>query len=172
MLRVYLDNVAASGRVLNDLSAGEMAAIARIERAHAVGGLKRVTSRESWREQEKTRDLAKREALEAARDEVSVVQADHVVMGFASDFGPRGTSVAYPLVSDIVDPPLFADLQRLGLKEADARHFMYAVTNHCDWFVTTDRDFLDRRDSLQTRCPRIRIGRPSDVADELDLPQP
>jgi hypothetical protein len=49
----------------------------------------------------------------------------------------------------MVDEQLFASLKTAGLKDADARHFMYAVHNGCDRFVTTDPDFLDRRTQLQ-----------------------
>ena len=50
-MRVYLDNVAASGRVTGDLAPpAEMEALLlEIERAHSAGTIKRVTSRESWR---------------------------------------------------------------------------------------------------------------------------
>lgn len=73
-MRVYLDNVLASGRVLGDLEPStEMDAVRFIERAHSAGILKMVTSRESWREQERTKDPAKRATLEAARGEVSAV---------------------------------------------------------------------------------------------------
>src|SRR5258708_6136163 len=106
--RVYLDNVIASGRVLQDLEpAAEMEALRLIEAAHASGILKRVTSRESWREQERTKDSAKRATLEAARKDVSVVASDHKLLGFSHLYGPRGTMAVSPMVSDIVDEALF-----------------------------------------------------------------
>jgi len=166
-MRVYLDNVAASGRVIGDLVAVEMEALREIERAASAGKVKLVTSRESWREQERTRDPEKRTRLEAARAEVSAVANDHVVLGFSSATGPYGTVAANPIVTDIVDQALFADLKRVGLRDADARHLMYAVVNTCDRFVTLDPDFLYRRDALETRCRTIRIVKPSELAAEL-----
>jgi len=167
-LRVYYDNVIASGLITGDLvPEAEMAALREIENAHAAGTLKRVTSRESWREQERTRDAARRSQLEAAQDLVSVVQADHRVVGFENVLGPFGTSAANPIVSDVVDEPLFDDLKTLGLRGPDARHFMYAAANDCDRFVTLDGDFLDRRLLLEKRCPLLRIVRPSELAAEL-----
>jgi hypothetical protein len=77
----------------------------------------------------------RRSQLEAARDLVSVVQADHRLVGFQNEIGLLGTIVANPIISDVVDEPLFAHLKRLGLKDPDARHFMYEVANNCDWFV-------------------------------------
>src|SRR5215468_907753 len=68
ILRVYYDNVACCGRVLADLDPPpEMAALRRIEAAHHAGIVKRVTSRESHREQARTQDLKKRATLEAAQ---------------------------------------------------------------------------------------------------------
>jgi hypothetical protein len=80
-MRVYLDNVAASGRVVGDLMPiAEMDAMRRIESAHSAGILKMVTSRESWREQERTKDPVKRATLEAARGEVSAVATDRALL--------------------------------------------------------------------------------------------
>ncbi len=171
-MRVYLDNVAASGRVVGDLAPeGEMAALRSIESAHRSGALKMVTSRESWREQERTKDPVKRATLEAARGELSAVVSDHVVLGFNSVEGPHGTMAVGPLISDIVDEALFADLKSMGLRDSDAKHFMYAFANAnaCDRFVTLDSDFIDRRHSLEARCPSLRIMKPSELVAELGI---
>ncbi|MCM3901848.1 MAG: hypothetical protein ND866_09095 [Pyrinomonadaceae bacterium] len=125
-----------------------------------------MTSRESWREQERTRDAEKRAKLEAARAEVSVVASDHRVLGFSDASIPYGTTV-YPLVTDIVDDELFRDLKNIGLLDSDARHLMYAFTNACERFVTLDPDFLDRRAALEARCPTLRIVTPLELAAEL-----
>jgi len=168
MLRVYLDNVAASGRVLGDLAPDtEMDAVRVIEAAHAGGHLKMVTSRESWREQEQTSDPIKRATLAAARGEVSVVATDHTVMGFSNVESPTGTTAANPIVTDIVDEALFRDIKTIGLDDGDAKHLMYALVNNCQCFVTLDHDFLDRRDLLEVRCKPIRILKPSELAAEL-----
>jgi len=168
LMRVYYDNVIASGLITGDIAPEtEMAALRELERAHAAGTIKRVTSRESWREQERTRDAVRRSQLEAARDLVSVVQTDHRVVGFENVFGPLGTIAANPIVSDVVDEPLFTDLTTLGLRSPDARHFMYAAASDCDWFVTLDKDFLNRRLLLERRCPSIRVVRPSELVVEL-----
>ena len=91
-MRVYYDNVIASGRVTGDLwPESEMAALHEVEAAHSSGLIKRVTSRESWREQERTKDSDRRLRLESARAEVSVVQTDHVLLGITTQMGPRGT---------------------------------------------------------------------------------
>jgi len=138
-----------------------------IEHAHSTGRIKRVTSRESWREQDRTKDATKQAKLAAARAEVSVVATDHVVMGFGNLSDQRGTTVVYPLVSDIVDEALFSDLKKIGVRDADARHLMYASINACERFITLDPDFLDRRSALEARCCNLKIVKPSELAAEL-----
>jgi hypothetical protein len=168
-MRVYLDNVAAAGRVLGDLKPdSEMKALEEIEHAHSTGRIKRVTSRESWREQPRTKDPTKHAKLAAAQDEVSVVATDHVVLGFNNLSNRRGTTLTYPLVSDIVDDVLFSDLKNIGLKDADARHLMYAYVNACERFVTLDPDFLERRAALEARCSNLKIVKPSELVTELE----
>jgi hypothetical protein len=169
VMRVYYDNVIASGLVTGKIwPEAERAALLEVEAAHQKGIIKRVTSRESWREQERTRDGTRRAQLQSARDLVSVVQADHRVLGFSNVEGPYGTFAANPIVTDLVDEALFVDLTEFGLKEPDARHFMYAATNSCERFVTLDSHFLDRRQLLEGRCPSLRVVRPSELAAELD----
>jgi hypothetical protein len=167
-MRVYYDNVIASGLVTGRLwPETERKSLSEIEAAHESGIIKRVTSRESWREQERTRDDARRAQLESARDLVSVVQADHRLLGFSHLYGPYGTIAANPIVSDLIDEPLFNDLRTIGLNESDARHFMYAAANGCVRFVTLDSDFLDRKPMLEARCPALSVVRPSELAVEL-----
>ena len=167
-MRAYFDNVVASGLTTGDLQPGsEMQAVTALERARANGVIEIWTSRESWREQERTRDANKRAQLAGARAGIPVVVKDHVVLGSGSHLGPLGTVSTYPLVSDVTDEALFADLKRIGLKNADARHFMYAHENGCDRFVTLDPDFTSRRQALEARCPSLRIVTPSQLANGL-----
>jgi len=166
-MRVYLDNVLVSGRVLGDLPEDEMQALDELERAHKKGRIKMVTSRETWREQERTKDDETRALLKDARDELSVVQSDHKVLGMNEVRGPRGTIAVSPLVTDIPDEALFADLRGLGLDEGDAKHLMYAVINDCVRFATLDHDFFDLRPALEARCQSLTIVKPSDLASEL-----
>ena len=165
MMRVYYDNVIASGLVTGRIWPDtEKAALLEVETAHDKGTIKRVTSRESWREQERTQDNVGRAQLQSARELVSVVQTDHRLLGFSNIYGPYGTVAANPIVTDLIDEPLFKNLMSLGLKESDARHFMYTAANSCDRFVTLDSDFLHRRQSLEARCPSLVVVTPSELA--------
>ncbi len=168
-MKVYLDNVIASARVRDDLaSVEERRALKLIQEHSNFRKLEIVTSRESWREQERTRNAEVREELHASRDKTPVVVHDHKVLGFNSvDLGYRGF-ISSPLVTDIVDDAMFGRLQTAGLKSADARHLMYALCNDCICFVTTDPDFLDRRTVIQTAYPKIRIVKPSELLLEMD----
>jgi hypothetical protein len=167
-MRVYYDNVVASGLVTGRLwPETERTPLLELEAAHQKGIIKRVTSRESWREQERTRNDGRRAQLQSARDLVSVVQADHRLLGCSHLYGEYGTVAVNPIITDLVDEQLFNDLRLLGLKESDARHFMYAAANDCERFVTLDSDFFDRKQSLELRCPGLVISKPSELAAEL-----
>ena len=171
-MRVYLDNVIASARVRDDLaSPEERRALKLIQEHWNFGNLEIVTSRESWREQERTRNAQACEELRASRDKTPVLSKDHRELGFNSvDLGYRGF-ISSPLVTDIVDEAMFLGLQAAGLKSADARHLMYALCNGCVRFVTTDPDFLNRRQAIEANYPQIRIVKPSEMLQEMEKPR-
>jgi hypothetical protein len=80
-----------------------------------------------------------------------------------------GTVAVTPLITEIVDEGLFKGLTAAGLKEADARHLMYAARNDCDRFVTTDPDFTSRLLQLEALCPSLKIVTPSELATQLSI---
>jgi hypothetical protein len=168
-MRIYLDNMIVSALVRGDLAEpSEMEALRSIWTAACFSKLEVVTSRESWREQERTKSDETREELRSARAAVDVVLDDHRLLGFNTiDYG-YGGFIASPLLTDIVDEVLFATLRNLSLKDADARHLMYAVVNRCVRFVTTDPDFIGRREAIEGTCPTIRIVRPSELLAEIE----
>ncbi len=125
------------------------------------------TSRQSWREQDRTQDPNVRATLEQARPEVPVVEKDHEVFGFTYIPDQYGGFIANPSVTDVIDDVLFNDLRSQGLDRKDALHLMYAACNGCERFVTLDRDFLERRVGLEARCEAIRIVKPSELVVEL-----
>lgn len=171
-MRVYLDNMIASALVRGDLAEpSEMEALRSLQAQPRLDKLEIVTSRESWREQERTKSPETREELRNARSGVDVVPHDHRLLGFnTTDYGYRGF-IASPLLTDIVDEALFTTLRNLSLKDPDARHLMYAVSNGCVRFVTTDPDFIERREAIHAVCPMIRIVRPSELLAEIERGQ-
>jgi len=159
----------ASARVLDNLfSSEERRALKLIQEHRNLSKLEIVTSRESWREQERTRNPEAREQLRASRGETPVVSHDHRLLGFNSvDLGYLGF-ISSPLITDIVDDDMFRWLQTAGLKTADARHLMYALCNDCVRFVTTDSDFLERRSDIEAAYPQIRIVMPTELLAEME----
>jgi len=168
-VKVYLDNVIASALVRDDLaSPEEQRALKLLQEHRNFGKLEIVTSRESWREQDRTRCEKTREELRSSRDKTPVVSEDHKLLGFNSvDLGYRGF-ISSPLMTDIVDEVMFAELRAAGLKSGDARHLMYALCNGCVRFVTTDPDFLNRRLAIEAAYPKIRIMKPSETLEEME----
>jgi len=63
-MKAYLDNVIVCGRVRNDLEETQMTAVQQIVDAAERGQLSIVTSCESWREQDRTRDANLRSKFE------------------------------------------------------------------------------------------------------------
>ncbi len=166
-MKVYWDNVIASGAARGDLPPQEMAVLARLSQDPCRGRVEVVTSRESWREQERASDESVRATLEQARSDVPLVERDHEVRGFSELQDQLGGFVTIPLVTDIVDEQLFAALQAQRLKAADARHLMYAVSNGCERFVTMDPDFINVRASLEPLCRGLRIVTLAELAQDL-----
>jgi hypothetical protein len=171
-MKVYLDNMIACAMTRGDLRpAAEMTAVRKIMAASKSSRLEiacdLVTSRETWREQERTENQALRSQFEQDRPKIPVVAADHQLIGFHNSQDHLGGFCVCPIITDIVDESLFRDLKQADLKEADARHLMYAVCNGCDRFVTLDDDFLDRLASLHSLCRGLKICRPTELEAEL-----
>jgi predicted nucleic acid-binding protein len=168
-MKVYLDNVIASGKVRGDLPLEEMAAVQILATADEKGQIEIYTSRWSWAEQERARDDFVRAKLKESRGQIEVVADDHRVLGFWNQEDPRfGTFSTNPMVTEIVDERLFSDLKNAGISDGDARHLMYAIHNKCDWFVTLDtRDLLPKRSVIAPLCRGTKIVKPSELAAEL-----
>jgi len=169
MIKAYFDNCIESGRVLTDLQPGEMAAVRSLLKARDEGKVEIVTSRESWREQDRAKDPTLRAKLAQSRGDTPVVSNDHKLLGFHNQMDRLGTVAVTPFVTEIVDEGLFKSLTAAYLKDADARHLMYAARNECDRFVTTDPDFTSRRLHLEALCQSLKIVTPSELAVELSL---
>jgi hypothetical protein len=100
-----------------------------------------------------------------------MVTEDYKVLGMHNQMDRLGTVSVTPFVTEYVDVELFKSFMNAGLKDADARHLMYAVHNRCAWFVTTDPHFTDigRRAELEPLCRGLKIATPVELATELKL---
>jgi predicted nucleic acid-binding protein len=172
-MKVYFDTVIVSGKVRGDLCPpAEMAAMHTLATAEEKGQIEVYTSRWTWAEQDRTHDPVIRVKLRESREEIEVVAPDHRVIGFWNQEDPRfGTVSANPMVTEIVDEPLFSDLKKAGISDPDARHLMYAIHNKCDRFVTLDtRDLLPKRSDVEPLCRGTKIVTPSELVAELSAP--
>jgi hypothetical protein len=143
--RVYYDNVIWCGLVNRDLDP-TLNAVLALEQMHIEGRIEGVTSKVAHIEQQRTRNPEVLSELLRRRDEISIVKNDHRLLGFNSQDLGRYGFISYPLISDIVDEELFAQLKVIRLKDDhDVKHLMYAHANGCQFFVT-----LDWKDSCPT----------------------
>jgi hypothetical protein len=163
LLRVCLDTVITSDRVLKDLRPpAERDAAAKIEELHNRGLIERVTTPVSRAEESRTANHEKRAALQAGWPGVSVVQPEPTLLGFhTQDLGYRGF-ISSPIMSD-VDDALMQKLRAIPLAENDARAVAFAASTDCDYFVTHDeRDLLPHRIEIEAICSQIRIVKPTE----------
>jgi predicted nucleic acid-binding protein len=166
-MKAYLDTVIVSGLVRCDLRQHEMAASRELVERADRGELELVTSRLTWREQDRAKLVDVRDALKQARGDVAVVPEDSRILGFNYQDEPY-TFIASPMLTNIVDEALFAALRGATLAEADAEHVMLAVHNGCDRFVTTDdKDLLPKRDAAHPYCRGLLIVWPTELIAEL-----
>jgi predicted nucleic acid-binding protein len=168
-MKVYFDNVIVSGKVRQDLPPAEMAHVHALAEAEEKGQIEVYTSWWTWAEQDRTRDPVIRVKLKESRGEIQVVADDHRLIGISHQEDRRwGTVSNNPMLTEIVDEPLFSGLKALGISDADARHLMYAVHNKCDRFLTLDtRDLLPKRLDVEPLCRGMKIVTPSELVAEL-----
>jgi predicted nucleic acid-binding protein len=173
-MKVYLDNVIASGKIRGDLEPPkEMAAVHFLAKADEKGQIEIYTSRWSWAEQERTSNDLLRVKLRESRGEIEVVPDDHRLLGFWNQEDRLGTVSVNPMLTEIVDERLFSDLKSAGISDGDARHLMYAIHNKCDRFVTLDTDdLLPKRSDVVTLCRGTKIVTPSELVAELSAIRP
>jgi hypothetical protein len=163
---VYLDNDVASGLTRRDLPNIEGGALDQLVEWAQKGRVTLGTSRQSLREMERA-PARYRDNLKRGLANMPLAQDDHRVLGSFTVVDQYGGCIANPLVTDVVDEPLYSELLVAGLKPDDAKHFMYAAHNRFAWFLTCDAGILGRSRNLEKLCPSIHVGRPSELVAEL-----
>ena len=166
MVRVYLDNDISSAISRRDLSETELVALDQLLELARAGKIALGTSRQSHREMERAPSKYQGQ-LKRGLTGLDIASDDHRLLGFSTSSDQYGGFFAGPLITDIVDEQLHAKLLGVGLKRDDANHFMYAVHNGFEWFVTKDHNFLNRSDLLASLSPSITICTPTKLVSEL-----
>jgi len=167
MDKVYFDNSAAS-RISNPGSADatELAAVQQLCAWGQAGIIDLGISRQTIREMEGA-PPQNQANLKLGISGFDLAPDDHKILGIHTQHDRRGTIAVCPMVSDIVDEPLYAALRACGLNDGDAKQLLYVVTNGFAWFVTLDDDFLNCSSALETNCGSIRIRKPSELVAEI-----
>lgn len=168
MKTVYLDNMIACAiteRDLRDDKQESLDELVVIEKRR--GTIKFQISLEAQREVERTKDEEKKKRLNSGISQIDNVQESSTLLGFnALDLGRYGF-ISSPLMSDVLDPAIFAQLAAFGFERSDSVHFVNAVYNKCEVFLTTDGHFMQYRPQLEGLYPQIIIQKPSELLSEL-----
>ena len=125
-------------------------------------------SRVNLRELERTRNPGQRSLLLADYEVLEPIPLDERHYGQSQLLtDPYGGSVSNPLVSDVQDERMLAELE-CYLKRRDAEHITQAVCNSCDVFLTRDEDSIIKfRGRIETRFRPLRVLLPSELETEL-----
>ena len=168
MLKIYLDNDVSSAITRRDLEKAELDALDLLIDCKRRKRIILDTSRQSPREMERA-PAQYHGNLKKGLVELGQAAKDHKFLGSYTLSDQYGGSITNPLVTDIVDEPLYSQVLATGLKSDDSKHLMYASHNHYERFVTCDGNFLNRRADLERLCPSIRIQRPSELVAEFSF---
>jgi hypothetical protein len=127
--------------------------------------VKWVTSNIVHYEATNTPDETKRDALVADHETRQKVAKDEKLHGFQS-YGDDRSWISYPLLSDVQDEKLHAEIMKQGIKQVDAKHLTQAACNKCDVFLTCDSKIIKHRQWLEQRL-NLRILLPSEFVQQL-----
>jgi hypothetical protein len=112
-----------------------------------------------------TKDESKRNQLLAEHAELKPISKDEKLLGIQTTTDPYGGFVSYPMISDVQDEGIRAELIARGLEQRDAEHITQAVCNDCDVFQTRDKNTIinPHRDWLHQRFPKLKVWLPSEL---------
>ena len=149
----------------------ELQALTFLLTKHRAGEITMFRSRVNLREVQGTKNATQLSRLLADYDDLQPVPLDERHYGNSDEIvDPFGSVISSPLVSDVWDEKIFAELQDLGLERHDAEHITQALCNRCDVFLTRDYDSIIKiRNRIQSRFPEIRILKPSELETQLNL---
>ena len=165
-MRIYCDTSALRhniNRHNDEKSQSELAALNQLTEKYPLFG-----SHLARYEAEKTKDDTRREHLIADVDELKNVPNDQKLLGFNVQIS-QYTCINSPIISDVQDEGIRAELMERGFKQRDAEHITQAVCNNCDVFLTRDESSIitPYREWLEQRFPSLKIRLPSELLAEL-----
>jgi hypothetical protein len=113
----------------------------------------------------KTKDESRRNQLLVEQAACKQIPKDERPLGSQIVTDQYGGFVDSPLVSDVQNEDIRAELITRGLKQTDAEHITQAVCNDCDVFLTRDQDTIinRHREWLHQRFPNLKVWLPSEL---------
>ena len=175
-MRIYCDTDTLSHNVERHANQpevrAELDALRLLLKQHADGRVVMYRSRVNLRELEQTRNADQLRLLAADYEALEPVPLGERHYGNSEEMvDPFGSVVSSPLVSDVQDEKILAELQGYGLSRRDAEHITQAGCNGCEVFLTRDRALLLKfRPFIEARFPQLRVLQPSQLEVELALP--
>jgi predicted nucleic acid-binding protein len=163
-LRIYCDTSALRHNISrhnDEKSQRELAALTQLLGKYPMFGSHVVRY-----EAEKTKDEIRRGYLIIDAEALQNVPNDQKLLGFNIQIS-QYTCINSPIISDVQDEAIRAELMERKLKLRDAEHITQAVCNNCDVFLTCDKGILKRRDRLEQRFPGLKIRLPSELVADL-----
>ncbi len=148
----------------------ELDALRFLLKQHADGHIIMFRSRVNLRELEQTTNVDQLWRLSADYEALEPVPLDERYYGNTQEMTDLyGSVISSPLVSDVQDEKILAELQSYGLKRRDAEHITQAVCNDCHVFLTRDRNSIVKfRRRIEARFAKLRVLRPSELVTELN----
>jgi predicted nucleic acid-binding protein len=151
----------------------ELLALQKLLTYRRSGHIKIFRSRVNLREIVKTKDTKQLANLIADYETLLQIPLDEKFYGTEKIItDPYGGYVENPLVSDVQDEDLCAELIDGGLEIYDAQHITQAVRNSCDVFLTRDEETIitPHRKWIEARFAGFRVRLPSELLVDLSSP--
>lgn len=171
ILKVYIETCILNSN-LQQHHLNEYSALKAIETYPEV---ELIVSNVVLRELINTQKEQQRQKLREEFEFVHKVEKDERVYGsnIQSDGFGYGGHITYPLVSDVQDEKMCAELLAKGLSLRDAQHLTQAICNFCDIFLTVDENTIIKPygEWITSRF-KIRVMKPSQLLDELRKKKP
>jgi hypothetical protein len=129
----------------------ELLALQQLLTLKSSGKIEMFRSNVMLREVEKTQDAAQLGKLMQDYELLQQIPRDEKYYGTSLDItDPHGGSIQNPLVSDVQDDSLCAELVARKLERIDAQHITQAFCSSCDIFLTRDDKTI-----INPRCANL-----------------